>query len=74
MRAGHALAAGTLSSIMQGAQAVAREQGAKQLVIQAVGVVNQRLAGILANQGFKQTTIRVGKEAITAYERVLEVP
>jgi hypothetical protein len=66
-------AAGTLSSIVQGAQAVAKSQGAKSLVIQAVGVVSPKLAKSLVKQGFKETTIKVGKELVKAYEKIYEV-
>ena len=66
-------AAGTLRAIMQGAQAVAKDQGARQLVLQAVGVVNQRLADILVRQGFRLTTVRIGKESVEAYEKVFKV-
>ena len=65
--------AGTLGAILQGAQALAKQQGASQLIVQAVGVVNPRLAEILLKQGFKQTTVRIGKESITAFQKVYEV-
>jgi hypothetical protein len=65
--------AGTLRDIMQGAHAVAKQLGASQLLIQAVGVVNQRLAELLIKQGFKQNTIRVGNETIVVYEKIFEV-
>jgi hypothetical protein len=58
---------------MQGAHAVAKQLGASQLLIQAVGVVNQRLAELLIKQGFKQNTIRVGIETIVVYEKIFEV-
>jgi hypothetical protein len=66
-------ATGTLRAIMQGAQAVAKDQGTRQLVLQAVGVVNQRLADILVKQGFRVTTVRIRKETVEAYEKVFEV-
>jgi hypothetical protein len=46
---------------------------ASQSAIQAVGVVNQRLADILVKQGFRLTTVRIGKEMVEAYEKVFEV-
>jgi RHS repeat-associated protein len=66
-------AAGTLGAILQGAQSVAKQQGASQLLLQAVGVVNPRLAEILITQRFKQTTIKVGKETVEAFEKIYEV-
>lgn len=68
-----AKAAGTLNAIVEGAQAVAKSQGATSLTLQAVGVINPKLAALLVKQGFKQTTIKVGKEAVKAYEKKLEV-
>jgi RHS repeat-associated protein len=65
--------AGTLSAILQGSQALAKQEGASQLIVQAVGVVNPRLAEVLLKQGFKQTTVKVGKETITAFEKIYEV-
>jgi hypothetical protein len=63
----------TPSAILHGSQALAKQQGASQLIVQTVGVVNPRLAEILLKQGFKQTTIKVGKETISAFEKVYEV-
>jgi hypothetical protein len=42
-------------------------------VIQAVGVVSPKLAKSLVKQGFKETTIKVGKELVKAYEKIYEV-
>jgi len=66
-------AAGTLGAILQGAQSVAKQQGASQLLLQAMGVVNPRLAEILIKQGFKRTTVKVGEETVEAFEKVYEV-
>lgn len=36
-------------------------------------MVNPRLAEILLKQGFKQTTVKVGKETVEAFEKIYEV-
>jgi RHS repeat-associated protein len=65
--------AGSIIAIMKGAQAVAKSEGATSLTIQAVGVVNPKLAALLANQGFKETTIKVAGEEVKAFVRTFEV-
>jgi hypothetical protein len=57
----------------QGAQAVAKEQGATSLTIQAVAVANPRLASLLLKQGFTETTIKVGKETVKAFVKTIKV-
>jgi RHS repeat-associated protein len=66
-------ASGTLSAIFQGAQDVAKQQGATSVTIQAVAVANPRLAKLLVNQGFKETTVKIGKETVKAYEKTFGV-
>lgn len=66
-------AAGTLNAILQGAQAVAKEQGATSLTIQAVAVTNSKLAALLIQQGFAETTIKVGKETVKAFVKTIKV-
>jgi hypothetical protein len=43
------------------------------LTLQAVAVTNPKLAAFLVRQGFKETTIKVGKEVVKAYEKTVEV-
>ena len=42
-------------------------------MLQAVDVVSPRLGEILARQGFKQTTVKIGKETVDAVQKVYEV-
>ena len=68
-----AKAAGTLSAILQGAQAVAKQEGATTLTIQALAVTNSQLAALLLKQGFTETTIKIGNETVRAFIRTIKV-
>ena len=65
--------AGTLSAVVSGARAVAKELGASSVTIQAIAP-NKSLAALLTKRGFTETTVKIGTETVKALQKTYQVP
>lgn len=52
---------------------VARENGAKEVTIQALAISNPKLGEELVKEGWKKVTVKVGDQLVEGYEKTFKV-